>query len=663
MENIAARKTLGALLLGLTLLLLLLAGLAEAGPGATTRYVAPGGDCGGATPCYTTIQAAVDAANEGDEIRVAAGTYTHSNSYYSCVVYISKTITLRGGYATDDWQTSHPEVNITLLDGQTGNGIVITATSATLDGFHVTGAVDGILATSSTVTLTRIVASSSDTGFSLVDSDATLVNVVAIGNTNDGIAFSGHATAAVTYATVTYNDVGVHIHGASQATIYNVIVATQTTGILKTTGLTVTVDGVLWHGNRQDYFSIGGNSNFFISHEYTGDPDFAADGYHIGPASAAVDRAIDVGIDNDLDGEPRPTNKGFDLGADEYVYWRVALSPGQSGHVVLPGRAYTYWYKLGNHSNVDDSYSLTLSPGWGGLLTTSPITVLADTVSDVGVQVTVPTTTLSGTVQTGVLTATSRGHPATCAVAQQITTVGLSGTVILAPHREGIALPGRALVYTHTLENEVNYTQTFTLTAAPAAGLSLTLPSTLTVPPFARATVGLTVEVQPGANTGPVTTVLTATGNLCGAAAVTDTVFIPRHTFLPLVMSNYSALVEVEEAPDSCPGLGIQVDQSYSEDFDHANDNDWYEFTGQAGVTYTVRTFDLGPLADTVLAVYGPGCGGLLAENDDCVADDPASGSCLAFQAPAAGQYHVQVRHYDWSVYGPGTGYTLRVAR
>jgi len=63
------------------------------------RYVAPGGNCGGATPCYASLQAAVNAAASGNEIRVAAGTYNGVNTQggLSQMVYITKSLTIKGG--------------------------------------------------------------------------------------------------------------------------------------------------------------------------------------------------------------------------------------------------------------------------------------------------------------------------------------------------------------------------------------------------------------------------------------------------------------------------------------------------------------------------------------------------------------------------------------
>ena len=116
-------------ILGLALLLgvLCLAGstsLVLADPG--TLYVAVGGDCGGATPCYATVQEAVDAANPDDVIKVAAGTYSgvSTRDEVTQTVYISKNVTIRGGYTTTDWENSAPATNPTTLDAQ-GQGRVL----------------------------------------------------------------------------------------------------------------------------------------------------------------------------------------------------------------------------------------------------------------------------------------------------------------------------------------------------------------------------------------------------------------------------------------------------------------------------------------------------------------------------------------------------------
>ena len=52
---------------------------------------------------YISVQAAVNAANPGDLIKVATGVYTGVSSYsgLSQVLYISKTVSIRGGYNTD----------------------------------------------------------------------------------------------------------------------------------------------------------------------------------------------------------------------------------------------------------------------------------------------------------------------------------------------------------------------------------------------------------------------------------------------------------------------------------------------------------------------------------------------------------------------------------
>lgn len=80
----------------------------------TNIYVSSDGDCRGKTPCYTSIQEAINAATTGSTIRIAQGTYDES-----IVLNEPKYLTLQGGWdSTFTTQSSCTTVNsITISNG------------------------------------------------------------------------------------------------------------------------------------------------------------------------------------------------------------------------------------------------------------------------------------------------------------------------------------------------------------------------------------------------------------------------------------------------------------------------------------------------------------------------------------------------------------------
>ena len=82
------------------------------------------------------------------------------------------------------------------------------------------------------------------------------------------------------------------------------------------TGGSVFEDYNLFFGNT---FTVAGTVASG-GHSLSGNPAFvnaAADNYHLGLASAAIDAGINAGVLVDFEGDPRPLGVGFDIGFDE----------------------------------------------------------------------------------------------------------------------------------------------------------------------------------------------------------------------------------------------------------------------------------------------------------------------------------------------------------
>jgi len=113
------------------------------------------------------------------------------------------------------------------------------------------------------------------------------------------------------------NGSGIAITGTLNTVIMtNSIIVSHTMGITVSANSTAALNASLWQNNNIDW---GGTGTVNHINDYYGDPAFLPDGYHLGPASAAIDQGVDADVVTDIDGDLRPRWAGYDIGADEYM--------------------------------------------------------------------------------------------------------------------------------------------------------------------------------------------------------------------------------------------------------------------------------------------------------------------------------------------------------
>ena len=171
-------------------------------------------------------------------------------------------------------------------------------------------------------------------GLGLDSVAVTLENVVVIDNQGDetGGIWIDSSEVTLSHVTLARNGSGTavtlrdpaqtpgNLIDPSTVTFTNGIIADQPIGFYVEADNSLQVDGVLWH-QVPTTVTLSPMVTFAINNQFTGDPLFSADGYHITKLSPARFQGVASSVVQDIDGEGRPSPPS--QGADEF--WTNSL--------------------------------------------------------------------------------------------------------------------------------------------------------------------------------------------------------------------------------------------------------------------------------------------------------------------------------------------------
>ncbi len=372
----------------------------------------------GGTP-YPTIQMAIDAASEGDVVQIAGtcrGVQAHASS--NQMAYISKTLTLRGGYSIG-FSAWDPQAYPTTLDAQGGGRVIYISGQGIVGGITPTiealwltngrlspGSGGGIYAAWSHPIIENCHIYSNTAQFggggiyltdgdearltgneihnntagwygggvyvNLTSDDTSLINNVIADNRIDnydgaGVYLTGASGTRFLHTTLARNrggnGQGIYLVNGSTLWMTNTILVSHTVGI-QTSGSAAYLEATLWGdgpwANGTD--TVGSNISTGALN-WWGDPVFVdpnSGDYHLGAGSAAFERGVSTGVPEDIDGDLRSVGLGMqpDLGADEALPTLAVTKSGPAWYT--PGSTITYTLSIAN-TGVVTAHAVTLS--------------------------------------------------------------------------------------------------------------------------------------------------------------------------------------------------------------------------------------------------------------------------------------------------------------
>jgi uncharacterized membrane protein len=160
----------------------------------------------------------------------------------------------------------------------------------------------------------------------------------------------------------------------------------------------------------------------------------------------------------------------------------VLLTPQTIGQSALPGATAIYTHTLKNTGATTDTFVLTaMSPnGWDTSVAPSSIDLPSEASTTISVTVRVPTSAISGTLDSTMLRAQSLTDNDVFGKAQDDTTVLHVAGLSLSPSRTLPPALGAMVSFQHTLVNTGNGDDTFLLTATLSSTSAISWPVTLT---------------------------------------------------------------------------------------------------------------------------------------------------------------------------------------
>lgn len=292
---------------------------------------------------YQTIGAAITAANDGDELWVASGTYNER-------ITTKSGLAIYGGFAgTESARDSRDyRTNVVTLNGGSA-GVVVTipqsATTATIiDGFKIQGGGSsstggGILINQDAEAVIRncyitLNAATSGAGIYSHEGMPTITNNMILSNTatNGSAIYLEDSPAIITNNTIVINTASangaIYINSGSAPTIANNIIQGNSSGIYNSSGTPTVRNNCVYGNTGYNYSGLSAGTN-----DISQNPTFidSANGnYHLDIGSPCINAGNDADMHTtkDWDMQDRKNGSAVDMGVDEtYTVANPVINP------------------------------------------------------------------------------------------------------------------------------------------------------------------------------------------------------------------------------------------------------------------------------------------------------------------------------------------------